>query len=275
MSDTLKKVFLDYADKNGVSLRSLRFTHNGSVLFLSSTGSKTAEQAGIKHKDVIHISSTVSQPQAELPKKSGQQTPSPPKAKKTGKGKRGRKSSPTAVVIPEGIEQFKLRHSKRLSAVFEEAQPLLKSIRQRLNSLAIDRTLPKRKCPSGKRHTMVPESVGPILPTDGIGGKAGKTQFLVQVGEACNLYKTTKKSACSLQQKPIVTDLHGLTKEEAVSLLAASLPSWIDLAMSGSYPFVVPVRIVCGGGSQVLSEAVETWIRQNDCVANAPKALYA
>ena len=43
--------------------------------------------------------------------------------------------------------------------------------------------------------------------------------------------------------------------------------------MRGEYPFVVLVKIVYGGGSQILAEAVAGWIKQNKQVANAPKSI--
>jgi len=91
-----------------------------------------------------------------------------------------------------------------------------------------------------------------------------------------NLYKTTKPSSASRgrRQDDVMIDLHGLTAEEAVYRLDKSLPDWIETAMKGTYPFVIPVKIVCGGGSQILAEVVENWIKQNDNVANAPKNMY-
>ncbi|KAL7543488.1 hypothetical protein ACHAWF_007400 [Thalassiosira exigua] len=71
-----------------------------------------------------------------------------------------------------------------------------------------------------------------------------------------------------------VLDLHGFTREEALYKLNASLPDWVDDAMKGEYPWVVLVNIVCGGGSQILSEAVEKWIKQTGNVSNAPKSDY-
>jgi len=121
------------------------------------------------------------------------------------------------------------------------------------------------------------EVVDNPLGDDGqLGGKAGKTQFIIQVGEVSNLYKTTKPSSAGRgrRQDDIMIDLHGLTAEEAVHRLDNSLPSWIETAMKGTYPFVIPVKIVCGGGSQILAEVVENWIKQNDHVANAPKNMY-
>ena len=64
-----------------------------------------------------------------------------------------------------------------------------------------------------------------------------------------------------------------MSKNEAVSKLDEHLPHWIDVAMRGSYPFVFPVKIICGKGSQTLSEAVAEWIRKKNEVSNAPKDL--
>ena len=114
---------------------------------------------------------------------------------------------------------------------------------------------------------------------DGIGGKAGKTSFVVQVGEVNNLYKSSKllihHGNALKELRPIVVDLHlhGLTRDQALSKLDECLPEWTDIAMKGIYPFVQPAVIVCGGGNQILSESIEHWIRQNDKVSKAPKNL--
>ena len=114
--------------------------------------------------------------------------------------------------------------------------------------------------------------------TDNLEGKAGKSHFNVRVGEVENLYKTTKPSKITTVTKTrcvddrISIDLHGCTKDEALRKLDECLPQWIDMAMKSNYPFVVSVTIVCGKGSQVLSEVVETWIKKNKKVANAPKS---
>jgi hypothetical protein len=52
-------------------------------------------------------------------------------------------------------------------------------------------------------------------------------------------------------------DLYGCTREEAIARLTESLKKWVDTAMKGSYPFVITAVIVCGCGSQVLSETVK------------------
>lgn len=75
------------------------------------------------------------------------------------------------------------------------------------------------------------------------------------------------------------------------------LPKWIDAAMQGEhaclrtfqpvqtastlsqcylkhqlgeYPWVMPVKVVCGGDSQALSQVVRKWVKANKHVANAP-----
>ena len=90
------------------------------------------------------------------------------------------------------------------------------------------------------------------------------------MGEVPNLYKTTKPAAMRRRSSNqtrcddnIMIDLHGLTKEDV-----------LNIAMKGSYPWVIPVKIVRGGGSQMLVKTVENWIKQNENVLNAPKNLY-
>ncbi len=38
--------------------------------------------------------------------------------------------------------------------------------------------------------------------------------------------------------------------------------------MRGDCPWVIPVDIICGGGSQALSDVVRDWIRANPQVVN-------
>lgn len=289
-SAKLRSVLNGYADERGLSLRSQRFTHAGSVMFLSTAGNKTAPQLGIMHRDTIMISSTTSSTVASTsseylskigPKKwalrANKKSKGKVRRKKTTTSPDRRKKSTTspAATATDNHEQDRMQHSKELSRVFDEAQSILKSIRQRLNSLNMERTPPKHRWSSQKTSEA---KVVPIWnpPMTGVGGKAGKTHFIVQVGEPCNLYRTTKRPTRPLQkEKPIVADLHGLSKEEALRKLDSSLPQWTDIAMKGSYPFVVSVKIVCGGGNQVLSEVVKNWVQLNSHVANAPKKLGA
>jgi len=180
-------------------------------------------------------------------------------------------------VIEKSEEELKIEHSKMLTKLHEEAQPRLKMIRQRLNNLLIERCPPKVKT-RVKRESSRPQPSMMINPsTEGLAGKAGKAHYLVQVGEVTNLYKTSKRRhpAAIQQQRQLPKsklDLHGMKREDALKALNENLTQWIDDAMSGPYPFVIPVEIVCGGGSQILSEAVEQWVKQNEKVANAPRS---
>ena len=92
-----------------------------------------------------------------------------------------------------------------------------------------------------------------MLPSSGIGGKAGKPVFNIHVGEVSNLYKTTKPSqkgtSVCTPVSSTTLNLHGFTQEEALQKLNELLITWVDAAMRGSYPFVIPAKIVCGCGN--------------------------
>jgi len=60
-------------------------------------------------------------------------------------------------------------------------------------------------------------------------------------------------------------------REEAIVRLNENLEEWVVTAMEGAYPFVITAVIVCGCGSQVLSETVQEWIKSTSQVRNAPK----
>jgi len=176
-------------------------------------------------------------------------------------------------VIDKTQEELRIEHSKALTKLHEEMQSQLKIIRQRLNNLCIERSQPKIKSAS-RNYVPLPQSTVNNPPTDGLGGKAGKSRFIIQVGEVGNLYKTSKRRVPAAISRAIIVDLHGYTKTEALETLDDKLPQWNDMAMSGSYPFVMPVEIICGGGNQILSEVVKQWIKWNDKVSNAPKNLW-
>jgi DNA-nicking Smr family endonuclease len=90
------------------------------------------------------------------------------------------------------------------------------------------------------------------------------------VGDVGSLYKTQKSSSHIPGNTPAL-DLHGHTKDEALATLDENLNGWVETAMQGSYPFVIQVKIICGCGSQTLSEVVEKWIKSKSNVSNAPK----
>eukprot|EP00584_Thalassiosira_punctigera_P007328 CAMPEP_0172539702 /NCGR_PEP_ID=MMETSP1067-20121228/10851_1 /TAXON_ID=265564 ORGANISM="Thalassiosira punctigera, Strain Tpunct2005C2" /NCGR_SAMPLE_ID=MMETSP1067 /ASSEMBLY_ACC=CAM_ASM_000444 /LENGTH=510 /DNA_ID=CAMNT_0013325427 /DNA_START=288 /DNA_END=1817 /DNA_ORIENTATION=+ len=266
-STTLKTLFNDYADKRGVSLRSLRFSYNGKTLFLSSVGNKSPDELHMRDLDVIIVHDTnidketsvgnSRQTNQRTTKKSKNTKNSPKRTKGKGKKKQKKQEEPVKT-----LEEYKAQHSKWLSKLHEEVEQRLKEIRTRLNALDLERQPPKQKRRNKRKKTAKISPEIRILPNPGVGSKAGKSHFMIQVGEVQNLYKTTKPSASSQHHNSCgasTLDLHGCTTKEALVKLDESLEVWVDAAMQGSYPFVIPATIVCGCGSQILSETVEKW----------------
>jgi len=269
----IKQFLSRYAEDRDVSVKSLRVKYNGKSLFISSIGKKTPLDLGIKEDDVLEITIVQSISTETSTKEQPKHSPSPKgKNKKSKKHKKSKKKRSQPLVIQKTEVELKVEHSKLLGKVYEEAEPTFKEIRQRLNAMNLERTKPKQKKSTQTKTTEPVEVVDNPLSDGQLGGKAGKTQFIIQVGEVSNLYKTTKSSSAG--RGILMIDLHGLTADEAVYRLDKHLPSWIEIAMKGIYPFVIPVKIICGGGSQILAEVVENWIKQNDNVANAPQNMY-
>lgn len=159
----------------------------------------------------------------------------------------------------------RIEHSKRLTSVFEEAFDLFQERRQRLNDLALDKCPPKQRDGSIKKHQVASEPVNHHCTSD-LGGKAGRTFFPVLVGPEEFLYKSSKSSQQG-HSSPQKIDLHGYSKVEALQQLDAALPDWMDAAMKSEYPWTVRVDIITGGGSQIVADSVDQWIRRNKNVA--------
>ncbi|KAL9179151.1 hypothetical protein ACHAXT_000193 [Thalassiosira profunda] len=276
----LKFILMVWAQDRNVSVKSLRIEHNGRTIFMSSIGKKTPEALGLEDDDVIKISVMHQAPPATAPKEEPQRKPQQ-RQKSKGKGKKAKtkskKKRPHNIELPVNDEERdKKQWLDAISRVFVEADPQFREIRQRLNALSLQRTAPKQRKSRPKEEATAEAVDNP--PSDGLGGKAGKSQFIVQVGEVSNLYKTAKPSTARKQSSGQISrevDLHGCTVDEALAKLDDCLPDWVDAAMKGEYPWVIAVRIVCGGGSQTLAEAVEGWIRQSPNVSNAPKNLFS
>ena len=156
--------------------------------------------------------------------------------------------------------------------VLAGAVPQFKKKGEKMNRQTLIQSLPEQITKASKPALVSKPIDNPS--TVGLEGKDGKTYFFIRVGEVKNLYRTSKRSS---KKDPAnvnaVLDLHGYIKYEALSKLDECLPRWVDIAMKGEYPWVILVKIVCGGGNQILSEAVENWIKQNKNVPNAPKSI--
>jgi len=273
----LKLFFNDYAEKRDVSLRSLRFSYNGKTLFLSSAGNQSPNELNMQDKDMITVYDTRSSNSQEasgaLPlthkknhKKTGAVTNAPKRHKYKSKKKRIHREEPVVT-----LADCKHRHSMRLSKVHEEVQPRLKGIRTRLNRLDLELQPPKQRKMTKRKKTVKGADLR-VLPNFTVGRKAGRPYFLVRVGEENNLYSTTKLPPQHGRCDIPVLDLHGFTREEALVKLEDNRKVWVDTAIRGSYPFVIPAMIVCGGGNQILSETVQKWIKSTKNICSSPKS---
>ena len=271
----LKAVFNEYSAKKLVSLKSLRFTYEGKTLFLSTAGKKTPDELGMLDNDVIEVHSnleaTLLNNKNEVTKNVKKEARHKQKKKKTGtKSKKGS----SKIKISKSDEEHKQDHSRILSQIFEEADPKFKLIRQQLNAMSLFKQQRKTKAQRVKPKQVHADFV--FNPSsEGLGSKAGRSRFVVNVGEIGNLYKSSKSFDHVSAQTSSVIDLHGCTQEEALFKLNSGLEDWNEKAMLGSYPFIHSVTIICGAGGQVLSELVEKWIKDKPNVSNAPKIKYS
>ena len=273
----LQEIFVTYANRSGKPLRSIRIKHNGERLFLSRAKKMTIGELGFENNDLL-VASTVVTDQFE---EAASTKPSKMNPTVTSNNKKIQRCSPqqrspwAGIVENTGSEEYhRKRHSEKMGLVFEEAQPKLAEIRKKLNDLNIKRNKPKEKSKEvAKLHeTKQPDDSDAIMAE--LGSKAGRSSFVVNVGEVTNLYKTSKYFKHKPIQPTIILDLHGHSTEHALAILNENLSSWIAKAMGGAYPFVIQVEIVCGKGNQVLSEVVERWIKCQKQVANAPQSRH-
>ena len=81
-----------------------------------------------------------------------------------------------------------------LTKVHEEMQPQFKQFYQQLNSLSIERSLPKTKPHNSMCVLPLFATLRDIPPTAGIGQKTGRLHCVVQAREGVQqLYKTSKR----------------------------------------------------------------------------------
>eukprot|EP00577_Skeletonema_sp_RCC1716_P011050 CAMPEP_0113434906 /NCGR_PEP_ID=MMETSP0013_2-20120614/35931_1 /TAXON_ID=2843 ORGANISM="Skeletonema costatum, Strain 1716" /NCGR_SAMPLE_ID=MMETSP0013_2 /ASSEMBLY_ACC=CAM_ASM_000158 /LENGTH=519 /DNA_ID=CAMNT_0000325123 /DNA_START=90 /DNA_END=1646 /DNA_ORIENTATION=+ /assembly_acc=CAM_ASM_000158 len=240
----LKVLVKKFAEDQDLPLKKLRFSYKGKNLFLSTLGQKSSQDLGISHLDSIFVHNkdasddeATSSSSDESSKENHHSSPAvvTPSLKKFKPFSRKNSHTPCAYVLQE--EQDRRNHSRKLSKMFEEAEPRFKEIRQKLADLSIEcqpkaKSMPKRITPSLVKPIDNPCTIGQ-------GGKAGVPFYVVHVGETDNLYKTRhtvvgKKNSLSI-------DLHGYTRAQALEELDTKLPEWVNTAHRGQYPFVIPV----------------------------------
>eukprot|EP00956_Cyclotella_meneghiniana_P031697 scaffold83944_cov61-Cyclotella_meneghiniana.AAC.3 len=273
-SKPLKTVFNEYADKHSVSLKTLRFSYAGKTLFLSTVGNKSPNELDMIDHDSIEvhpvevISPTPTNDTLKFQETNNNVTK---KQKKKARGKSNKcKKGTYRLKVEKSVEEYKEDHSFKLTKLHEETAPKFKEIRQQLDALLLFKQQPKTKVQSKSLINQAYSDAKFNPMPEGLGGKAGKTHFVLHVGDVNNLYKSSKSNH-HVSSTPSTLDLHGCSQAEAMSKLNAGLENWNNRAMTGSYPFIHTVSIICGAGGQVLSEVVEKWIKEKPNVCNAPK----
>eukprot|EP00956_Cyclotella_meneghiniana_P001856 scaffold2028_cov74-Cyclotella_meneghiniana.AAC.16 len=250
------------------SSRCYRIVHRGRSIFLSDGGDeKRLHELGVQDKDVIIIVEINNRNHTAKIDQSG--TPNEISAAKNVRSKSDimprpkrvscRKSSTSyETVIPDRV-----RHSGLLTRVFEEADYIFTKRRLYLASLAIKKCNPKTRQKTNKILTPTSHNIS----TESTAGKPGRVYFPITVGDHNYLYRSSKEEKLAHPKTRQTVDLHGCTKSQAIEKLNKSLPKWIEFA-NRSHPYTVNVDVICGGGKQLLSEAVEQWIRESRHVAN-------
>ena len=269
---------------------SLKFIRKNKFkyFYIVTNRTKTMNELGIKDGDIVfpcHMVDVVTSNQSRNNdnKAANNKKPTVKERKSNGKGKRQKKKSRASTKSKQEqlkVDQITLReaHSKSIEQVLNELRPLLKIRRDKIASYYLQKAPPKVKksikAPK-KSDTHLLMTISSNVPL--ISGKAGKSVYPVLVGEVANLYKSSKKkfrSLSSSQTQTITLDLHACSRYKALGVLRKHLPKWIDTAMKGDHPFVIPVDIVCGGGNQILSELVAQFIRDNPQIANRPRGKF-
>ena len=254
------------------SPRCYRIVHRGRSIFLSDGGDeRRLHELGVQDKDVIIIVEINARNDTAIIERSS--TPNDNSAVTNVRSKKTdirlrpkrvscRKSNKSyEIAIPDRVH-----HSGLLTRVFEEAESIFAERRVRLANLAIKKCNAKTRQSFAKTNMLVRPTPHNIS-TEGMGGKAGRVHFPIIVGEPTFLYRSSKVHKNKVNSRCLTVDLHGSTKLQAIDKLDKLLPNWIDSAMK-SHPYTTFVDVVCGGGNQLLSEAVEKWIKEKSHVAN-------
>ena len=281
---TFKTLVILLAHEVKTDSQFIRITHNERPLFSSACANRKIEDLGIcdgaimTYLNAQHLRAASQDVKADSTNTSSRRKS---KAKKVGgraKTQKKRNSNEQPSYISSTREKAKERHSKLLTKLFEEAEPVFREIRKTLNDLAVQRS----NTSNNKKRNTSKAQVKMNNPSDvGIGTSPGQIMFPIVVGNVDDLYKSSKRSSGSGRKQPqskngtrrLSIDLHGCTTDEALKALNESLPRWIDSAMRGSHPFVEVVDIITGSGKQILSEAVERWIKSHGNVARRPKSF--
>ena len=208
----LKTLFLVTSrTTKGASRYLLRNRTKGSTIFVTSSREKLLWRLVVSNNDVlVKPVQNESLPPSQVETKSTKKVSK--KAKKKGR-QTSKKAAPTTVEY-NSQDDHMIQHSKLLSFVFEEAEEVFKHRRQRLNTLVLQKCVPKER-------TSIPKAVeddtgfADAFVNSSVDRKAGKSIYPVIVGQTDNLYWSSKKSSLQCTCKHFSIDLHGCSKNEA------------------------------------------------------------
>jgi hypothetical protein len=127
-----------YASSRKVSLKSLRFSYKGKLLFISSLGQQSLADLGIQDKDEIIVHDTsisYNSDKENVINDPVQLHKDIIKKKKMNRTKKTKKQQIQRVEPVMTMEDYKAQHSLAFTKVFEELQTRLKEIRVGLNAL--------------------------------------------------------------------------------------------------------------------------------------------
>ena len=263
----------------------LYFLTSGKNIFLITNANKTLSELGIQDRDVFApcqsmrlsqwTQEAAPQPKLKVATEQNIKSKRNLNEKKKQRSVKPKKQPITLKQLHNDEETLREVHSKAMEPVLNELRPLLKIRRNKIASHYIQNSPSKKKKSSTKvaaKATKNDAHLAPMSLNNHLGGKAGKSVYKVVVGETTNLYKTSKFKSLS-SERIITLDLHGCSRYKAMGMLRKSLQEWVDIAMNGEYPFLIPCDIICGGGNQILSEIVAQFIRDSPQVANRRKGV--
>lgn len=257
----------DTLTANYGATRNLRCYFKGKTLFLSSCAKKSMGDLGFQKGDTLMIEEIpITKPANPAKQKTNSGSTDTPRIKRPIKTPSNSKSARVFRSPPMTTEDYRTQHSIRLSKVFNQAEPIFSAIKRKLD-VKLQRHHREQLQHNRKK---VEPSIKVEFSSHNLNGKAGKSIYPILIGSPNHLYSSRKKTSSCKSTRAI--DLHGCSCKEAIEMLDQSLPVLVEDAMNDDH-WVVPVDIICGCGSQTLSQAVEQWIRSSRHVSNRPKSF--
>ena len=275
---TLVALFLSKLDRPPKTIRRLIIGQRSETIFMSKSAKDSLKSIGVRNDDrlvVIDSNFSLTESQSQPTKSLASRVTGSGKTKHHyPTPKRKKKKQQLGYSQDNTIQDDKLEHSKKLTLLFQAAEPVLRERRKLLNDLAIKNSPPKPKKPNNEHIQPDLGKSNQSQFSEIMGSDTEKTRFDILVGDENYLYKSFKLSKTDHRDSQLhyTIDLHGYSKDGAINALNKNLSLWTDAAMKEP-PWTVSVTIICGRGKQILSEVVQKWINDNECVINRPKGF--